>query len=112
MVALTAVWHARGLGTIRECKLPVVHLYQNKYRPDLVEKMLARLGQWRKELDDALVSWLSAQGREDRSAKIKKWSDDFFSRDWPAHVAASADLPVHMERVNVMRLMRSRGMSS
>jgi hypothetical protein len=112
MIALTAVWHARELKTIREAKLPIIHLYQNKYRPDLTGKMLSRLGQWRRELDEALVQWLQQNGKPERAEKIRKWSQEFFEKDWPAHIIAAADMPVHMERVNVRRLMRSRRMTS
>ncbi len=108
MIAVTSVWNARRLGTIRSSRLPVMHLYQNKYRPDLVDQMLSALGRWRAELDRELCAWYESKEDQVAAKKVREWSEAFFRTDWPRHLIASTGAPTHMERVNMSRLMRSR----
>jgi hypothetical protein len=108
MVALTAVWHARRLRTVRDSGLPIIHLYAHKYRADSVSKMLSTLGTWRKELDDELVRFLESDGSHEQAVLIAQWSKHFFDTDWPLHLISSVRRPAHIESVDMERLMRSR----
>ena len=108
MIALTGVWHARHLGTVRAAGIPILHFYQHKYRDECKSRMLLALGTWRRELDDQLALWFEEHGQVDRAERIREWSTGFFTEDWPKHLAAAATTPSHIERVDMARLMRSR----